>query len=181
MMNTPEHNGVEVARWDSSHPRWAELVQACNDLGHGAGLETKTADYHLGLYTLMAFTPHEVVGFLRFWTQQIGVDEDRPPLFIEGEPVIEAKSVAFAVRPAFRCQGIGRRLQEAAIIWARELGCYQLRSRSLYSCRENHALKLSMGFAIQPAVQEAPNEPNPSAYFVLPLQLQPQGIALSQA
>ncbi|MBV9470261.1 MAG: GNAT family N-acetyltransferase [Abitibacteriaceae bacterium] len=166
MMNTTELNSVEIARWDSSHARWAELMQACSDLGHGADLEAKTADYHLGLYTLVAFTPHEVVGLLRFWTQQIGLDEDKPLLLIEGEPTIEAKSVAFAVRPEFRRQGIGRRLQEAAIEWARELGCYQLRSRSYYSCQENHALKLSMGFAIQPAVQK---EAHPSAYFVLPL------------
>ena len=164
---------LSIARWDTSHPRWAELTKLFVDLDHGGDIEAKTVDYHLGLYTLVAFTPAEVVGFLRFWTQEIGVDEDRPPFLVAGRPAVEAKSVAFAIRPEWRRRGIGRRLQEAAIEWARELTCYQLRSRSPYRCRENHSLKLSMGFAVQPALQEPPNAPDPSAYFLLPLCARP--------
>jgi len=158
---------VEIAHWDHSHPRWSELLQLSIDLGEGAGLEARMADYHLGLYSVVAFTPDAVVGYFRFWTQQIGIDEDKPPFFLNGLPVIEAKSATFAVRPEYRRRGIGKRLQIEAIRWADELGCYQLRSRSPYSSAENHGLKLSMGFAIQPAVQA---EASPTAYFVLPLR-----------
>ena len=168
-MAEPTEYDVDVARWTPGHPRWRELIQACEDLDQG-GLDEKQTDYHLGFYTVVAFTEDQVIGFLRFWTQQIGVDEEKPPLLLDGEPVIEARSVAIGVRPPFRRRGIGRRLQEAAISWARELGCYQLRSRSCYSCVENHALKLSMGFCIQPAVGE--KDGNESAYFVLPLKIQ---------
>ncbi len=167
MTGSTEHE-MDVARWTPDHPRWSELLQACEDLDQG-GLEQKQNDDHLGFYTVVAYTEDEVIGFLRFWTQQIGVDEEKPPLFANGAQVIEAKSVAFGVRPPFRRRGIVRRLQEAAISWARELGCYQLRSRSSYSCAENHALKLSMGFCIQPFVGEERDE---SAYFVLPLKIQ---------
>ncbi len=160
---------MQVARWDSSHPRWPDLLQTSIELGEGADLEAKMEDYHLGLYSVVAFTPASVVGYLRFWTQQIGIDEDKPPCFLNGQSLFEAKAATFAVRPEYRRQGIGRRLQIEAIEWARELGCYQLRSRSPYSSAENHALKLSMGFAIQPAVQA---EATPTAYFMLPLRVQ---------
>ena len=162
-----------IARWNASHPRWAELDRLFAELGHGGDLEGKSTHYHLGLYTLVAFTPAEVVGFLRFWTQEIGVDEDRPGFLVDGSAAVEAKSVAFAVRPEWRRRGIGRRLQEAAIDWARELRCYQLRSRSAYRCTENHALKLSLGFGIQPALQERSDAPDRSVYFLLPLRARP--------
>lgn len=160
-------NEVAIERWDSGHLRWEELLQAARDLKEGADMESKMADYHLGLHTLVAFSEEQVVGYFRFWTQVIGVDEDKPVFLVDGEPLIEAKSATFAVRPEFRRRGIGRRLQMAAIEWARELGCYQLRSRSPYSSVENHRLKLSLGFGIQPAVQV---EADPSAYFLLPLR-----------
>jgi GNAT superfamily N-acetyltransferase len=107
---------------------------------------------------------------LRFWTQEIGFDEDKPPFIVAGKPALEAKVVCFHVLEAYRRQGTGRELQLAAVRWARELDCYQVRSRSAYDRRGNHALKAALGFGISPGRNSA-DGPADTAFFVLPLRL----------
>ncbi len=161
---------LNVERWDRAHVRWPELMslQEIDDLD----LESMAGEWHLGLYTLVALQDRSIAGVLRFWTQVIGVDEDKPPFLVDGRPAVEAKVVTFHVLAAYRRQGIGRRLQLAAVRWARELDCYQLRSRSAYGRRENHALKADLGFGISPG-RNRPDGPVDTAYFVLPLRLSP--------
>jgi GNAT superfamily N-acetyltransferase len=160
-----------VERWTSGHPRWDELmsVRGVQDLD----LETKAAPWHLGIYTLVALDDDVIAGTLRFWTQVIGVDEDKPPYVVDGEEAIEAKVVTLHVLDAFRRRGIGRRLQIAAAEWARELGCYQLRSRSPYQSAGNHGLKAALGFGISPG-RNRPDGAADTAFFVLPLRLDPE-------
>jgi GNAT superfamily N-acetyltransferase len=116
---------------------------------------------------LVALDGESLAGFLRFVTQQIGPPDVCPPLLMNGEPLIEAKILAFGVPESYRRRGIGTRLQRAAIDLARELGCYQLRSWSLAHYTANHALKLKLGFAAQPE-QRANGQQG--FYFVLPLK-----------
>src|SRR5688572_12218140 len=101
-----------VERLTSAHPRWDELMslQGVQDLD----LEAKVQPWHLGIYTLAALRNSAIVGTLRFWTQVIGVDEDKPPYIVDGEPAIEAKVVTLHVLDEFRRQGVGRRLQIAS-------------------------------------------------------------------
>ena len=115
-----ERTNTVVERWTSAHPRWPELMSLpdVEDLD----LEAKQQDWHLGIYTLVALEEKEIVGVLRFWTQVIGFDEDKPPFVVDGEPAIEAKTVTFHVLDAYRQRGIGRNLQLAAVQCARELG-----------------------------------------------------------
>ena len=165
---------VAIERWDHTHPRWTALLAACEAMDQG-GLEEKMCDFHLGLYTCVACTRDEVAGFARFWTQQIGIDEDKPSFAYRGQPAIEAKVVAFGVRAPWQRQGLGRQLQFEIVRWARQLDCYQVRSRSAYTCHGNHALKSSLGFTISPGRNEAPAD---TAFFALPLHLPPDLIAL---
>lgn len=139
-------------------------------------LEEKAEEWHLGIYTLVALEDAQIVGVLRFWTQVIGVDEDKPPLIVDGEPAVEAKIVTFYVLDEFRRRGIGRSLELAAVSWARDLGCYQVRTRSAYSRTGNHGLKASLGFGISPG-RNRPDEPVDTAFFVLPLRLAPELVA----
>jgi GNAT superfamily N-acetyltransferase len=157
-----------IERWTSAHPRWSELMalQGVEDLD----LEAKTQEWHLSTRTLVALEDDEIAGVLRFWTQVIGVDEDKPSFLVDGEPSIEAKVVTFHVLDRFRSGGIGRRLQLAAVRWARELGCYQLRSRSPYASEANHGLKASLGFGISPG-RNRPDGDRDTAFFVLPLRM----------
>jgi GNAT superfamily N-acetyltransferase len=107
---------------------------------------------------------HELpVGVLRFITQRLGEDEERPPIVFKGETLVEAKVISFGVMPENRNQGIGRKLQEQAIQLARELNCYQLRSRSRYHSKANFHLKMSLRSGIQPSLQDD------SVYFIIVL------------
>lgn len=161
-------SGSSIERWSSEHARWAELM-ALPDVEE-LHLEDKVQDWHLGIYTLVALFGSEIAGVLRFWTQMIGFDEDKPVFVVDGEPAVEAKVVTLDVLERFRRRGIGRGLNVAASVWARELGCYQLRSRSDYSRTGNHGLKAALGFGISPGRNRA-DGPADSAFFVLPLRV----------
>ena len=164
-MPLPEN--VRIERLESTHPSWQRFLSFADERGEGAGLNAKTCGYHSGPFTLVALVRDQMVGYLRFWTQQIGIDEDKPGLERNDRPVLEAKVVAFFVKPRYRRRGIGRSLKQTAVSWARDLDCYQVRERSCYSNIENHALNVSLGFGIQPAVNE--DEGDCSAYFMLPV------------
>jgi GNAT superfamily N-acetyltransferase len=80
----------------------------------------------------------------------------------------------FIVAPEFRRRRIGVRLQEAAMVLARSLDCYQLASFSYSGNAANHLLKLSLGFAVRP---ESRGDEAHGLYFIMPLQpnAQPPG------
>ena len=163
----PVPEDVRIERLESTHPSWQRFLAFADERGEGTGLDAKTCEYHSGPFTLVAHVRDKMVGYLRFWTQQIGIDEDTPGLERNERPVLEAKVVAFFVKPQYRRPGIGRCLKQTAVSWARDLDCYQVRERSCYRNIENHALNMSLGFGIQPAVNE--DESDCSASFMLPV------------
>ncbi len=92
----------------------------------------------------------------------------------DGTGLHEAFVMSFAVEVAQRRLGYGRALQEAAVEKARALGCYQMRSWSSADRTENYALKLSMGFAVVPALYPVPGgTPISGVYFVKRIAPQP--------
>jgi len=124
---------------------------------------TLQIDWAKSNHILVAMLDEQLVGVLRFVTQRLGEDEERPPIVFKGETLIEGKVISFGVMPEYRNQGIGRALQEKAIELAREKGCYQLRSRSWYRSKANFHLKMSMGSGVQPSLQDD------SVYFIIVL------------
>ncbi|HMM28428.1 MAG TPA: GNAT family N-acetyltransferase [Aggregatilineaceae bacterium] len=110
---------------------------------------------------------------LRYQPILIPADEasggEPTPLLGPGEqPFTELFVCAFAVENEYRRQGHGRELQLAGLALARELGCYQVRSWSSLDKAANFALKMSLGFALHPAVEIAANgAPISGAYFVM--------------
>lgn len=82
-------------------------------------------------------------------------------------PLDEIFVQSFAVEAGYRRQGYGRALQQRALRKAHELGCYQMRSWSSADKRENYALKIDLGFAVQPALYPMPGgTPISGVYFV---------------
>ncbi|MBN2547591.1 MAG: GNAT family N-acetyltransferase [Anaerolineales bacterium] len=150
---------------DETHSLWPAFLEVVASLGE---VEVKRAtvqeEHFLSSHILVALDGDQPVGYLRFVVQRLGEDEDRPLVIFNGRVIEEAKVITFAVIPEYQNRGIGRKLQQAAMKRARTLGCYQFRSRNSYSCEANHHLKISMGFGIQPSLQ------NDSLYFVLPLE-----------
>lgn len=78
--------------------------------------------------------------------------------------------LAFGVIDEAQGAGVGRQLQRAAIGWAKELRCYEVRSHSGGANVANHALKLKMGFGVDPLVRDDDVE---GVYFIMPLSDRP--------
>ena len=152
--------------WDITHPRWPELLTVIEEEGQ-TNYVTFKADFHEASYLLVALRGEQIAGFLRAVLQAIGPDMDCPPLLFKGRPLLEAKILAFAVRPPFQNQGIGRALQTELIRQAKGWQCYQIRSHSDGHRKANHHLKLSLGFAVHPIVRGDDKE---GVYFIMPLQ-----------
>jgi GNAT superfamily N-acetyltransferase len=159
---------LEIVEAKEGEPLWVAAHELGLQLGQTNWLAFR-AEWHLGSHLLVAMADGQVVGFLRFVLQSIGPDMDCPAVVVKGVALIEAKIMAFGVAQERRRQGIGRKLQAAAIDHARTLGCYQVRSHSGGESDANHQLKLAMGFAIHPIVR---GEDRQGCYFLLPLRSQ---------
>ena len=150
-----------ISEINPDHKSWPNLLKTAAMLGpRKSRWLSIQADYHLSSHTLVAVFDEQIIGFLRFSIRRLGVAEARPTITFKDNTLIEAKVIAFAVVPDYRNQGIGRTLQETGMKLAKSRGCYQYRSRSHYRSKANYHLKISMGFAIQPSLEDD------SVYFV---------------
>ena len=159
-------NQLMIEAWTTEHPNWAALATLVDELGQTDWVAFQ-ADWHLSWHMLVAHLADKPIGFLYYVTQAIGVEEDRPAVIFNGNPLTEGKVIAFGVAAANRRQGIGRQLQTRLITECQTQGCHQIRSHSGDDNAENYQLKLSMGFAMHPLV---PGQGKDGAYFLLPLQ-----------
>jgi GNAT superfamily N-acetyltransferase len=162
----PDEAATDISAWTHEHDRWNDLLRLVDDLQQTAWVAF-AAPFHQSSHMLVATRGQIIAGFLRFVIQEIGADEDRPPVTLAERPLTEAKVLAFAVVPALRRHGIGRALQGAALDHARRLGCYQVRSHSGGGNSANHQLKLAMGFAVHPIVR---GQDTTGVYFIMPLR-----------
>lgn len=160
---------LHVEIWDAAHPRWAALLAVTDQLGQKPWASHWQA-WFVSDHMLVALRGEEIAGFLRLVRQLIGPDMNCATVTIAGAPLIEAKVMVFGVLPAYRRQGVGQALQEAAIAAARRLGCYQLRSYSNGEKLANHQLKLKLGFGVQPRIRD---DDNRGVYFIMPLTATP--------
>ena len=113
------------------------------------------------VYLLGVMAVEQVIGHISLRVQALVIPptawstgQDHTLRRSTGEPLRETFVNTFAVDETHRRQGCGRALQIAALDLTRELGCYQMRSWSSLDKTANYALKISLGFAVYPAVQE---------------------------
>jgi GNAT superfamily N-acetyltransferase len=113
------------------------------------------------LYFLGVIAHEGVIGHISLRVQDLVIPEttwsagqDHRLLGVDGHPLRETFVNTFAVDESHRRQGYGRALQLAALDLTRGLGCYQMRSWSSLDKTANFALKLGLGFAAFPAIQE---------------------------
>ena len=161
MYKSPRFSIEEMTADD---PEWQELVDVIAHEDQARWAFNPHFE-QFACYFLAAKQDGNIVGFLMFVVWDIGPhDRDHPPVQMEGETLQEAKIIAFGVKETYRRRGIGRALQEYTLKRAKELDCYQVRSVSDMDHPENHQLKLSMGFAVEPMERE-----EPSLAFIMPL------------
>ena len=167
MRNGPLAMGdeVKVSEWVHTDSGWSKVVEFFDE--HEGGLPVVVQGYdQRGSRIIVASVQAEIVGILRLIVIPIGPESDLPAVKVNGRELLQAKIVNFFVLQGFRRRGIGVRLQEAAISLAKSLDCYQLVSFSYSDNAANHALKLSMGFAVRP---EYRGKEKHGLYFTLPL------------
>ena len=157
---------IDIEEWRESYPNWAELQRLIDDLEQTDWVSFH-ADWHMSSHMLVALQSGRVVGYLRYVVQAIGVEEDEPAVTLRDQELTEGKVIAFGVKVERRRQGIGRRLQSRLIDECKAKRCFQIRSHSSPENQANHALKLSMGFAMHVLVRE---QGKAGAYFLLPLR-----------
>lgn len=153
---------LRIVDVEEESPLWERLWPVVEQLEQRPYIEAHAGHFRSS-HVLAAIVEDRPLGFLRFVVQRLGEDERRPPVVYRGRTLYEAKIIAFGVLPEERNQGIGRTLQLEAMGRARELNCCQVRSRSSYVNRANYQLKTSLGFGIQPSLEDD------SVYFVMAL------------
>ncbi len=138
---------------------WQQVWPVVEALGQQDYVQVQAGHFRSS-HLLAALVNRRPAGFLRFVVQRLGEDEGRPPIEFRDQVLYEAKIIAFGVLPEERNQGIGRSLQQEAMRRAEALNCCQVRSRSAYGNDANYHLKISLGFGIQPSLE------NDSVYFI---------------
>lgn len=150
-----------------SFTRHLASVKMLNHATHNG--EPKPDCFYLGIAVAEA-----VIGHISFRKQPLIIpashlcgSEEHLLTRHDGATLYEAFVQTFAVEEAHRRSGYGRVLQEAALQKAGELGCYQMRSWSSADKDANYALKISLGFAVSPALYPMPGgAPISGVYFV---------------
>ena len=165
---------MEIQRIDPGHDPWDAYVahlQRTDQARWVLDAAGRPAEPYLFLGAVVA---GDVVGDLSLRVQPLLVPAtewsggvERTLESHDGIPLTEAYVQTFHVDAAHRRRGIGRALQAAALTWAAEEGCLQLRSWSSLDRPANYALKLSMGFVLHPAIHDAAaGYPVSGVYFV---------------
>ena len=165
---------MQIQRIAEGQPHWPALVAHLRRVDQAHWVIDSADRAGDSLLFLGAVVADEMVGNLSLREQQIVVpatpwSEGREHALhaSDGAALRETFVQTFFVEQAHRGRGLGRALQEAAIAWTRERGCLQMRSWSSLDRPENHALKLSLGFALHPATHEAAAGcPVSGVYFV---------------
>jgi GNAT superfamily N-acetyltransferase len=155
-----------IAEVTPDHPDWQEFVALVKEVNQ-EGWAFNPYFEQFSRYFLAAKQDGIIVGFLMFVVWDIGPhDRDHPPIEMYGKTLKEAKILAFGVKEGYQRQGIGTALQAYTLKQARLFDCYQVRSVSGENHPENHLLKLSMGFAVEPMERD-----EKCLAFVMPLKL----------
>lgn len=153
---------MEISRIDPAHETWADLVAHLRRVDHAQWVLDEKDEPTGTFLFLAAVAEGEVVGDLTLEPRNIVLPatewsggKKTTLLDAARQPVRETYVMTFCVEEPHRRRGIGRALQEAALAWTKEVGCMQMRSWSSLDKPVNYALKLSMGFAMDPAVHDA--------------------------
>jgi GNAT superfamily N-acetyltransferase len=147
---------------DDTHTLWPELLELVKSVEQRLEWLTSKEDYHLSNHVLVAVENNVLIGFLRFTVREFGwpLGDGISPITFNGKKLIEAKVETFGVRKNYQNKGVGRVLQKETMKRAKEIGCYQLRSKSACHAKANYHLKISLGFGVQPHRKEQ------AVYFV---------------
>lgn len=154
-------NGISLKVIQPSDREWNDVLDAANKLNQTDWFVT--FDWHIMNQCIVAYKENEVVGFLRFVLQKIGLEDGCNIVVYKGKELIEAKILAFGVLKEYRNRGIGEQLQRRVLEEAKKLACYQVRSHSDGENIENHHLKFKLRYSFYPTKR---GEDKSGGYFI---------------
>jgi len=157
------------------HPLWSAMVahlRACDQARWV--LDDDDLPKEADLVFLGVTDGEKVIGSLTLKKQTITMpasewagERDRRLFGPDGEPLYETFVQTFFVDEDHRRKGYGLALQQQALQVTAQLGCIQMRSWSSLDKPANYQLKLKLGFAFHPEIQETPSGLRVSGgYFV---------------
>jgi GNAT superfamily N-acetyltransferase len=151
-------SSVQIITVTPQHPLWNALLAHLVAVGMARSAlegDQPKPDTHY----LAACLGEQIAGHISFRVQALLVEpsalnQHQPQPLTDGDGVTlqETFVQTFAVLEAYRRRGFGRALQAAALEATRALNCCQMRSWSSVDKHANYALKLSMDFAVCPAL-----------------------------
>ncbi|GAB4569276.1 MAG: hypothetical protein Kow0077_01530 [Anaerolineae bacterium] len=151
---------MSVQRLHPADSRWPEFVDHLRRMNMARWVLDAQNHLKPDLYCLAALADDQIAGHLTMKRQPLVTPAtawsgNRSTALTgpDGSPLLEMFVLTFGVEEALRRRGFGRALQLAAIELARGEGCYQLRSWSSQDKPANYALKISLGFAVHPAIE----------------------------
>jgi ribosomal protein S18 acetylase RimI-like enzyme len=172
----PSSGHITISEWHKDNTRWSELEKCIQELGQKRWFDTR-CDFHLSETVIVAHTPQNVIGFLRYVVQEIGPDNELPSRKLGNEVLREGKILAYGVLPSHRNRGIGTALLAQACLVGKLAELFQLRAHSSGDHQAAHRVLMRAGFGIHPIDR---NDDLEGGYFVKPLRrstLAEQGVA----
>jgi len=150
---TNKQHKIDIEHWPFDHSRWSEWQSLAEQVKLGHIIEGCRKQQILEqTYCLAGLIDQQIVGLLLFVVQPIGPEMDIPMIKDgAGNILTEAKIRAFEVLESYQRRGVGTALQQETLAFARELGCYQVRSRSELDKTANYSIKMKLGFGMHPA------------------------------
>lgn len=163
-----------VAQFTPEHARWNALVAQLRACDQARWVLDDDLPKEQGLVFLGVANGEDVIANLTLKKQAITMpasewagERDRRLLGVDGEPLYETFVQTFFVDEDQRRKGYGLALQQEALEVSAQLGCIQMRSWSSLDKPANYQLKLKLGFAFHPEIQETPSGLRVSGgYFV---------------
>lgn len=166
---------AQIEIFSPSHPYWGVYTAHLRDSSQAQwvlnedGIPKEDDTVFLGVAV-----GDEVVASLTLLKQPIAIpatewaaERDRYMRDEEGGLVYETFVQTFYVNEPHRRKGYGMALQRAALAETARLGCMQMRSWSSLDKAANYQLKLKLGFAFHPEIQQTPGGLRVSGgYFV---------------
>lgn len=152
---------MQITRFPFPNPHWSSLVAHLEAQNMKRWVLDDSGHPLRDVYFIVAIDEDAVVGHIAVKSQPIIIPatdggQDTAVTDSTGAPLHETFVQTFAVEPRYRRQGCGRALQVAALDLTAQLNCYQMRSWSSVDKDANYTLKLSLGFAFHPAIDETP-------------------------
>ena len=118
------------------------------------------------LTVIVATSDTDFIGHISLLKQPITLPIANKEVKYNDHSIYELFVQTFQVNELYRKLGIGKKLQELALLETKQQACYQLRSWSSFDKKVNYQVKFKLGFCFAPSYIESNGKKIAGGYFV---------------